>query len=311
MENLQIGQIYYKELDNGELDIVRVYSTHKGLRISKGINKTRVNDNFLDDYTPLNPDGRLFFNIVNMGPTPDHGQDVVVVLIKEDDIYNGNYEPFAVCRQNIYDEYSNPFNTYGKQILGMSMNRDNVPTGAKFQDMLSSYNVDYHEMIYVYKDDKIDIILSMIKEIYKYNSVLFDIYNTLNHTNKYKGLSKSLEDLVKSTNFNFDLKKAFNITIIDKVLKIKDTMLLDESRLLLENIFKVEMFQTYVIQYNYEIDLSNIKRDYELIEDKIGNLYIVGYDKGLYVNTYINKDKTVLDTMVNNMKTYIDINRRN
>ena len=298
MENLQIGQIFYKYLDNDELDIVRVHSTHKGLIVSRGINKKRVDDDFLNGYTPLRPHGRLFFNIVNMGPTTDHGQDVIIVLIKEEDIHSGIYEPYAVCRQNIYDEYSNPFNISGKEILGMSMNRDNVPTGARFQDMLSSHSVDYHEVIYVYKDDKIDIILSMIKEKLKYNRVLFDIYKTLSKTNRYDGLSKSLEDLVKSTNFNFDLKKAFDITIIDEVLKIKDNKLLDESRLLLENIFKVEMFQTYVMRYNYEIDLSNIKRDYELVEDKIGNLYIVGYDKGAYINTYIDKNKTILDAMI-------------
>lgn len=296
MDKLQIGQIYYTEMDDGELDIVRIHSNHNGLVVSKGINKTRVSDDFLDEYTPLNPDGRLFLNIVNMGPTEDHGQDTVIVLIKEEDIFDGNYEPYAVCRQNIYDEYSNPFNRDNKEILGMSMNRDNVPRNATFSDMISSYNVVYSEQIFIYMNDNIDIIISMINDISKYNSVLFKIYKTLSGP-QYGGLSKSLTSLLRDTNFNYDIKQAFNITIIDDILKIKDGILSDESRVLLESIFKIEMFQAYAMKYNYELDLSNIKRDYKLIEDKIGDLYVVGFDRGLYMNTYIDKDKTVLDAM--------------
>ena len=60
MNNLQIGQIYYKEKDDGELDIVRVHSKKNGLVLSRGVNKSRVDSGYLYDYSKLNPDGVLY-----------------------------------------------------------------------------------------------------------------------------------------------------------------------------------------------------------------------------------------------------------
>ena len=50
------------------------------------------------------------------------------------------------------------------------------------------------------------------------------------------------------------------------------------------------MFRTYVIPYNFTINLNEIKRSYILVKDINEDLYIVAYDKGEYINKDMRKD---------------------
>lgn len=281
---MEIGLKYYKYIDD-KLDIIRIHKIENDfIVISRGINKTKVSKDYLNDYIRLNPDGCIFFNIVNMGRTKEEGQDVMVLLFRKKDLDDKIKIPYAACRQNIYDPYTNSINRTNNIYLGCSMNQNNIPEGIDFKSMLACYGLDYSEKINIYIDDSLDIILSMISDINRYNKVLFSMYKIMKDSN-YIGLCKNIKDLLQYNHFYYDFLNSFNIHLVDFIIKYdENNELLPEQRRQLEDLLKIEMFKTYVFKYSKHINLNKVERDYILVMDKIDKLYIIAYDKGEYLN---------------------------
>lgn len=299
---MDIGDKYYKILEDYTVDIVRIhkYINDDILIISRGCSTKKVNKGYISSYTKLNPDGHVFFNIVNMGNTEESGKDVVVLLYRKKDLDNQINTPYATCRQNIHDFYSNATNNSNKTYIGISISKDTTPEDVTYEDVLVCNGIEYSEKISIYLDDTLNDILPMVNNIKSFNGVLYTLHKAMKDS-LFIGTSKSLESLLRDNNFEYDIKRAFDIIPVDFVVKYRDYVLHNDQVTLLQNILKTEISQTYVLPYSKEISLSDIERDYILVSDKIGRLYIIAYDKGKYINdSYFNKDDII--SMIKNMQ---------
>lgn len=304
VDKIAIGDKYYKVLDDDSVDIFRVSGTaHDKIKISRGINNKKVGLDYFKDYTKINPDGFIFFNIVNMGPTEQEGQDVLVTLNRKDDIKKHNGLPYIGCRQNIFDLYSNPTNNTNSTILAMSMTVDTVPEGSNYEDILACHSVDYFEKVSVYLEDTLDEIISLVDDIGKFDKVLWKMYNNMKDS-EFTGLNKDLKSLLYTTHFEYDFKRAYDIHQVDFEIKIVDDGLTYESKILLEGIVKEEIIASYALPYDKEINLAAIERKYVLVSDVKDKLYVVAYDSGEYVNRPYDDmgDKTEVIELIRQIK---------
>lgn len=251
-----------------------------------------------DNYTKLKPDGYISFAIVDL---QDGIKDTIISLYRMKDLENGEEVPYAACRQNIYDLFTNQIKERNKTYIGVSISKDTVPEGTPYEIVLSCNGISYNNMVSVYIDDTLDTVLSMVKEE-KYDLVLKTLKNNMTD-NTIHGNCETLRQLLIENNFMYDFYNAFNIVKIPFDIEvIEETYeLIPYQREILEDCLKVEMFKTYVLEYDREIDLKKIQRDYVLISDINDKLFVVAYDKGKYINRYYQqniKDKRDVVTML-------------
>lgn len=279
----QVGDKYYRVIED-KVDIVRIHKvTDSFITISRGINKSKVQEDYLNDFIKLNPDGTLFFNVVQMGRTEEEGHDVVVVLNRKKDLGNNIGVPYLSCRQNVFDIFSNQTNRTDKTYLGMCMTVDNTPEGTPYSNMLACYGIIYSEKISTYMDDTLDNILDMINKQYMYNNVLMKIYKALSNS-KYEGLSRDLKSLLKDNHFMYDFRKGFDIHSIDMNLTPENNTLNSLQIGFLEDYLKNIMHNVFIVEYSKEINLNKIEKEHILVCDNTNKIYIITYDKGSYIN---------------------------
>lgn len=293
----ELGTKYYKITD-GDLDIVRIIKIideSNSIILTKDNKKLKASNKDLDEFTLLNPDGYLFFNIVNMGKTENEGQDVIINLNRRSDISKGVNIPFVSCRQNVYDFITNQIEKEEVTHLGLSLSLETTPEDVPYESMLACSSISYTERISIYNDDKLNNILSMISNINKFNSVLYNIYKVMKGS-KYVGLCKDLKELLEYNKFMYDFRRAFNILPINDIL--------DENNITIENIINIEdilkhkMNNCQIFRFSKTINLSKIEREYLLVSDKKDNIFIIIYDKGESINRpYINNIKDKSDSV--------------
>ena len=302
----KVGQKYYRFTEEDEIEIIRVAQFHKDsditILINDGNNKRKVSKDYLKDFVLLNEDGLIIFNIVILGED-DKSKDVVIMLYRKEDIRERS-EPYAACRQCIFDSYAS-INT-DKMYMGLSLNRLNIPENVPFNSMLACNGIEYFESICIYNDDKLEDILKLLHDKKKFDKVLYDIFiSSAGSDNKVEGFSKSLKDLIKDNYFMYDYRDSFGITQLDfNIVYDEETLELSQPQIkAIESLLNVEMFRTYVIPYSKEIDIKKIERSYKMVSDKNENFFIIAYDKGEYLNDYLKrnvKDKINIVRMMKN-----------
>lgn len=280
-----VGDKYYKILEDDSLDIIRIKrikNENTFICIDNTNKEVKLSKKELEDYIKLKPDGYITLSIVEL---QEKIKDVLVCIHTRKDIDNGIQIPYAVCRQNIYDVFTNAINRdNNKTYVGCSVSIDTVPADVDYKMMVACNSVLSSNMISIYLDDKYEDILNLIQRKDKYDEILSILYNGILNADVY-GYCNSLNQLLKDNNFMYDFHKAFNIEEVDFILEVENEYeLIPEQRIILEDILKEEMFQTYVLKYDKEIDLNKIKRNYILVSDKKEDVYIVAYDKGEYIN---------------------------
>lgn len=293
-----IGDKYYKVID-GDLDLIRIVKiiNDDTSVILKGTSTKKIDNDVLKDYIKLNPDGYVFFNIVNMGATKEEGQDVIVSLNRKTDIDKGIGLPFAACRQNIYDFFSNQIQKEDSvTYLGLSMSIETTPEDVRYESILACGSMDYSERISIYIDDKLDILLRMIRDTNKFNSVLYHIHKIMKGS-EYHGLCTTLKDLLEYNKFMYDFKRAFNIIPIDTIIVDEDNITANNI-IDIEDVIKHRLVNFQIFKYTKTINLSKIERDYLLISDSNDALYIVIYTKGEginrpYINNIVDKSDSI------------------
>lgn len=299
---VNIGDKFYKFSEGEKFDIIRIVKI-KNSQSVMCINETSKEKSklFIDDiekqYTRLKPDGFLNFSIVSI----EGGmKDVLITLHRKDDLADGNNLPYAVCRQNIYDVFTNQIQK-GEEIqyIGVSVSIDTIPADVPYNMTVACNSLEYNTLISVYLDDDLNTLLSLVPRKDKYNEVLNNMYSKLSKDPKIQGYCKTLEELLSDNVFIYDFRKAFNIEMIDFEVSIEeDSSLYIPQRIILEDLFKVEMFKTYVIKYDKTINLKKIQRDYVIIADINNDIYIIAYDKGNYINrTYKDNIKDKRDAI--------------
>lgn len=295
MKNIFVGTKYYnykKEKDELEiLKVVRIKNQNSlVLKNEKTGEEYRMNPEELESkYTRLKPDAFISFSIAIMKSKTNKVKDVIVAMIRNDDSDNDGL-PYCVCRQNIDDLFSNQIN---KPIYedgnivnyyGASISKDTIPEDVPYEMTLACDEIEYSIMVSYYIGDKLDDILGLIK-VSKFDTTLVNLA-TLSDKFKYiKGYCNSLKELLLLNDFMYDVLQGFNIYKIPfEVEKVNDFELNPIQRRYLEDYLKTEMFKTYVIEYDKEIDLKKIQRNYIMVSDINEKIYIVAYDKGEYIN---------------------------
>lgn len=300
MKDIMIGDIFYKKDNNGNVDIIRI----KKFKNSKVVSVLRDTELYsmayntiLNEYTRLNPHGYITFNIVSMQDT----KDVIVTLTRRNDvIFENDNVPYATCRQNIA-------NLFAEQIIinsdihfvGISITKDTTPEDVPYEMVLACDGLISSDTISYYIDDTLDTILSFIKQD-KYDNILKT--NNKNIDSNVIGYCNSLKELLIENDFMYDVHTAFTIIEVEFETEIlEDGSLPKNQREYIEDMLKTEMYATYVIKYDKDIDLSEIKRNHILMCDKNNEIYILGFDKGNYINrTYLKyiRDKRDMKLML-------------
>lgn len=280
-----LGDKFYRYIEETDkVEIIRIckiknensftYITDNGTKCN--ITKTEL----LNDYTRLKADATLAFTIVNL---QGDMKDVIVAMYKTKDLEDGNNLPYAVCRQNIFDLFTNQVQKGKTMYFGVSVSVDTIPEDIPFEMTLACNGIAYDNKVSVYIDDTLETILSFVNTS-KFDAVLNNLYTKINK-NEIKGYCNSLKQLLVENDFMYDFLRAFDIHRVDFELETQENDELDvNQRIIIEEMLKVEMFRTYVLEYSKEVNLKEIKRSYILVSDKNKKLYIVGYDKGEYIN---------------------------
>ncbi|MGL5749327.1 MAG: hypothetical protein ACRCXT_02280 [Paraclostridium sp.] len=287
MRKITTGEKYYTFKGDSPV-VFRVIKTKNELQSSIRWENTNIvetinNSEISSKYILLKPDGYISSNIVEV----DNGyKDVLVTLFRRKDLDQKMGVPFAACRQNIMDIFTlqtqrpEDNNIY----IGLSVNINNIPEDVAYETILGCHCIPYNKMVAIYLDDTFDSIFELINNK-KFDEVLSIMKNQNNNT-FIKGYCDTLKQLLTENNFMFDFYSAFDITKVAFDIEVINDELHPEQVILLEDIFKCEMFKTYVIKYGKDINLNDIQRSYNLISDNKDNLYIVAYDKGEYINRY-------------------------
>lgn len=262
--------------------------------------KIKVED--LKGYTPLEPDGICTFStvLVEDYSTGKISKDVIVTGTKYLNMKFGDVTPYCICRQSVTDIFYNMLcKSEEDTIVGLSINRDNIPAGFDFGILLSCKEITYSDYVNFYRTDTLDNILELIK-ISKFDTALEDMYNehikavkdpSLQFKSEHKGWCKNLKKLLSENNFQEDLNEMLGITkvdfdisnfIIEKKLtndsKESYTSITDDLRYWLSSIFKVNIKDAYILEYNHDINLSEFNdMRYVILRDSENHLYILSY----------------------------------
>jgi hypothetical protein len=292
---ISIGDKFYRSTEDG-LIIIRVnkivnedkYQVYLDNRPDKLFN---ISYGSLKEYTKLKPYGTLFFSIMQL--QGQGNEDVAISFFRRED--EGKI-PYAVCRQNMEDVYMSKAlllerNQSPYFYIGVSINQDTCPEDIPFNMVLACNGVRLSHKVSIYLDDKYEDIIRLIPKKNKYDQVLNNIYTKLENT-VTKGACKNMDELIKNTGFMDDICMGFDIHLLnDRIDYDEDSLEIHpDQRKLIEKELNVEMFRTYVVPYDYTININDIKRSYVLIRDITENIYIVAYDKGEYINTDMKRD---------------------
>lgn len=282
------GTKFFRYIDGKEdPDVVRIFNINTANNEVKYYDENNKKqkmpyEELISNYKMLRPDGIIMFSIVELGAVKD-----VIVSLQSFSIDNCKFDknlPYCVCRQSVYDFFSNMTKSDDSPIyhVGVSVSQDTCPADINFRDMLSCTNILDNRSISIYLDDHIEDILRYINPR-KYNEVLRILKqsNISNYGNAL-GYCETLKELLISNNFMYDFRRCFGIMEIPFTVDEESEGLSLENILYMENEIKANIMETYLIRYTREIDLRTIKRDYKLVtssSDKYDKVYIVGYDK--------------------------------
>jgi hypothetical protein len=284
-----IGAKFYKVInpdpDNVEVEILRllrIRNMDTYILYDDDFNEVKLSRDEFMKYTRLIPDGYITCSIVGM-----YGlDDVIVTLVRHSDVVEtGNYVPFVVCRQQISDLFANAFYNDGTTKVGLSINRNNCPKGIEIKDVLVYTDPPrYNKTISIYLDDSIDTILKFIQSS-KFDDALENLYEFNFKNDSITGKVKKLKDLLLSNDFYSDFLEAFNIITIDEEIITEDHIVPNNIAITIQNIINKKMINPLFIKYDQTIDLDKIQRDYNLIKDSTGAVYVCCYTDGGIINS--------------------------
>ena len=270
---------------------------------TKEVKKVRVDS--LKGYTPLEPDGICTFSTVNVrnNTTGKISKDVIVTGQKFLEIkYGLNVKPYCVCRQSVTDIFHAYFtNDEDNDMVGLSVNRDDMPTNFDFGIMLVCDEITYCDFVNFYRTDTLDDILSLV-HLKKFDRVLQELYDIhVEHVKKpelqfkeeHLGWCTTLKKLLELNGFQYDLNEMLGITQIDfdisEYIIEKDSIgdtklcksyssLTDEIRYWLSYTFSLSMSDTFIVEYDHNINLAEFNNAmYIIIRNNDNRLFIVGY----------------------------------
>lgn len=302
-----LGSRYFKYDSRNELRVIKIVSyanieTANAilLRGTSAVKRFKIPIAKLEeDYTLLNPDAYVSFNIVSL---QDNIEDVIVTINRLSDIAKGNNKPYAVTRQNIINIHSTYIKAYeNDHEIGMTLSIESCPEGFDFNIMTACNEIKKNITIAGYCDDNLEDILMCIKSKYikDFNNILYTLYT--DHINSipkeyrmeamksgriHRGYCQTLKELLEYHEFMYDYERAFSIIKIPELDLINMKMSGDsingfivnsEALDIIEKTYSTKIYNPVFIKFDKDINLSLIKRDKLLIKDKHNTVYIVMY----------------------------------
>lgn len=331
MEKLQamVGYKLFKELEDNTIELIRIVHVQKykdgknPVEITirdegtQEVKKMRVEN--LKDYTPLEPDGLLTFNIVNIHNNGKIDKDVVVTGSKFLNLKIGDTLPFAVCRQSITDIFYNLLiNDEKDMMVGLAVNRNDCPSNFDFKLMLVADSIVYSEHINFYRTDVLEDILKMVK-VSKFDEVLSSLYKThamhvgdptLLFKKHDKGWCKDLRTLLKENNFQNDINEMLGITDVEfkisdyleeKILPGSDNETYmspsDDMIAWLSSVFKLNINNATAVEFFHDINLADFNNSkYLILRDSDLKLYLIVFtEDGEYLEDDLKKESEKKD----------------
>ena len=316
-ENLN-GLRFFKEVDD-HIEMVRIYyarDPQKG-KVPEYVyiideaeeDKSKIRLIKLDDlkdWTPLEPDGYMTFNIVTVGTSNGSTQEDVIVTLQSmlRIKYAHDLRPFAICRQSIVDIfYSLICQKEENDMVGLAVNESDCPSNFDFMMMLACNSIEKSDHYNIYRSDTIERDILPMLNSREYDLVLDKLFLEAIQENpnapllemqakSYKGWNRTLSGLLKENNFQADMDELFGITKImfdvsqyleKKVLPTNQDVEYDapteDLRLWLSSVFKVNIREATVLEYNHDINLGDfINSTYFFLRDIKDQLYFVVYN---------------------------------
>lgn len=297
--NTMLGLKLYRYIEeNDDFEIVRITRILGPEKVKISSNKEPdrkvLFQDLVKEYTVIKSIGVLTFSIVKV----KENYDVIVTLTRKADIETGLSAPYVICRQSVTDFfYSILASDVEHPQVGVSASVSTCPPNIEYSSLLLCDTIELSDIVNMYYDDTIDSILECVR-VLKFNEVLYSLYEKhvksigkpiLLSRDYYNGWTTTLKSLLVSNNFWIDVNSAFNITDVDFDLNNhiitksdnnnQEYYSLDKDILsFLSNTFKLNMVDSIVIEYDYDIDFSEYRNsNYVLIRDKIDKLYLVVY----------------------------------
>lgn len=286
---VRLGDRFYKYENNDkdlvQIRVIKMKNEKKFTCINIETKEKRnmsLEDINTEGFIKLEPDGLIAFCIVDL----QQGTDIIIMNYLIDDLIKKNGLPFSVCRQNVYDLFTNnlPKKNIGDVFVGMSVNRDNIPDGTPFEIMLACEDIKRTVNIDVYIDDTLDEMLELI------DTKPFD--QVLQSNKQYvlpcaKGYCSSLKELMEQSNFMYDFYKGHNIWQVPfNVVIAEDTkQVMPRQRSYIETQTGIPMLRNMAMPYSKKFDPEEFKDiKYIIVGDKSQRLYVIAYDEGNYMS---------------------------
>ena len=306
--NIIINPRFFKYLDLDDLEhsleVIKIlkYQNTEILKyeVMKGPNtgnkgKISIKD-LIDEYAMLEYDGIISICIAKLQAL----DDVMVILMRKKDLEAGISMPWAICRQCISDIFSYAYCKTGLDYFGLSISQNSCPANVDFSNFLGCNKIESNVSIAYYIGETLDDILSMVKtDIYddalgvlfrdrclvRAENIRF-IYDNNLKKERIDGYCKTLKELLRINNFEYDLLTSYNIIPINIDLSESngDGGCLDSisTRILSELLCK-NIKATIVLKYDKDIDLDNLEHEYQLVSDSNNVVYVIAYT---YSGTY-------------------------
>lgn len=302
-----LGYKFFKMIDDDNYELIRIVSVkdkdHTRCTIMNEETKERskVDYEYLKEYTPLQPYGIIAFNILKLNAGGEVAKDVMVTGYRMIDLKLklNNNEPYIICRQSVNDIFyqlisDDPENN---EMVGFSVTRETCPTNIEMGELTACSEIEDIQMIHVYKEDNIQSMIQCLDKSLKYNIdvVLKELHDAhckaVNAAPIAKlgkvihGWCSDLETLLNTNNFMVDFNQMCEVTGFD--VDLTEWMdrenefiwsLNDACRLFFSTVFKVNAVDTKVIKFDHSINMGDFQNEnYVLIRDKNNILWIVVY----------------------------------
>lgn len=271
-------------------------------------------DYLMDNFKIVSPDGIISANIVSTNISADKSKidmmdDVIVLMYTMKDKQEGIEDPWCVCRQNINDVFNEYMNSDPITQAGCCISREDMPTNINMKIATYCDKIEFSYIFNVYMNDSIEDILNIIPKS-KFDKVLSGINdkfiknvyiakhgaemaNRARNEPSVYGYCRSLKQLLKENNFEYDFYTGFGIQPVPFKVTLNDNNALIESQVLvLSNLFRQNIKDTVVVPFSKSINMDKIKMHKAIIRDENGNTYIVGY---IIDGQYIETDEEALE----------------
>lgn len=286
---INIGSKYYKynkDTKDLNIDLIRVLSINNETKTAITSSGKTIPLKILDtEYIELLPDAKLDIMITKY----ENGDpDIYVMVYRIDKLVNKFYDVDVFARQDMYSISKNAFSVLNKNIIyvGDCISSTSNMYNGKLIELADFKEVKSNLTISIYLDDKLNDIISIVKNNIQFNNLLNKTFRKLYKKNSkiVQGYCLDLEEFLRANNFIFEYRSIFNIHTVNIELDSSsdDIILNDEQKKQIEDMLRLYITDINIIKYDKDIDISTLiknKTKHILISDKLENIYLIAYSE--------------------------------